>query len=324
MPTYNKTVLAEQSQQLGFLTTPFEKMTRLTEILRFLNDSEELRESLAIKGGTAINLTVFNLPRLSVDIDLDFTENLTREETRTKRKKISERLELYMAAEGYTKHNKSKSTHILDSYVYSYLNVAGNSDNIKVEINYSLRSHVLPTVTMTVHTAEIFVPFAARILAPIEIFASKIVALSDRAAARDLYDINNLVYFKLFEEPDLTMLRKCAVFYMAVTGEISENGFSFVPVESITPYKVRTELLPMIRKTEKFDLQAARDRVSAFLAGNMTLTEKETAFLKEFSAGSYEPQLLFEDRNCVKRIENHPMALWRLQHIRDKESIANQ
>jgi len=318
MPTYDKTVLAEQSRRLGFLAAPFEKMTRLTEILRFLNESEELRESLAIKGGTAINLTVFDLPRLSVDIDLDFTENLTREEIRTKRERISERLDVYMAAEGYTRHSKSKSTHILDSFVYSYLNVAGNSDNIKVEINYSLRSHVLPTITMTVRTAEVFVPFTVRILAPVEIFASKIVALSDRAAARDLYDLNNMVYFKLFEEPDLTMLRKCAVFYMAVAGEISANGFSFMSIESITPYKVRTELHPMIRKEERFDLQAARDRVSAFLIRHMTLTEKETAFLKEFSAGSYKPQLLFEDSSYVKRVENHPMALWRLQHIRDK------
>ena len=72
MPTFDKAILTEQARWLGFLTAPFEKMTRLTEILRFLNDTDELRESLAIKGGTAINLTMFNLPRLSVDIDLDF------------------------------------------------------------------------------------------------------------------------------------------------------------------------------------------------------------------------------------------------------------
>jgi hypothetical protein len=38
--------------------------------------------------------------------------------------------------------------------------------------------------------------------------------------------------------------------------------------------------------------------------------------LKHFAAGNYEPQLLFEDDEIVKRIENHPMALWRLQHIK--------
>jgi len=169
---------------------------------------------------------------------------------------------------------------------------------------------------MTARTAEIFVPFTVHTLAPIEIFASKILALSDRAAARDLFDINNMVFFKLFEGFDLVMLRKCAAFYMTVAGEIAINGFNFIPMESITPYKVRTELQPMLRNAEKFNLHAARDRVSTFLFEHMTLTEKETAFLKEFSNGSYVPQHLFEDYEIVRRIENHPMALWRLQHIR--------
>jgi len=88
MPIYDKAILTRQAQGLGFITTSFEKMTRLIEILHFLNDTDELRESLALKGGTAINLTVFNLPRLSVDIDLDFSENLTREETKAKRNRI--------------------------------------------------------------------------------------------------------------------------------------------------------------------------------------------------------------------------------------------
>jgi predicted nucleotidyltransferase component of viral defense system len=317
MPRYDKAVLTEQARRLGFLTAPFEKMTRLNEILRFLNESDMLRESLALKGGTAINLTVFDLPRLSMDIDLDFTENLTREDTRIKRGKIAELLGLYMVAEGYTKHGKSKSTYILDSFVYSYSNVAGNSDNIKVEINYSLRSHVLPTATMTARTTEVFFPFPVRTLSPVEIFASKIVALSDRAAARDLYDLNNMVYYGLFDEPDIIMLRKCVTFYMAVAGDMTARGFSFMRMEGITPYKVRTDLQPMLRNTERFYLQAAHDRVSAFLNEYMVLTEKESAFLERFATGRYEPQLLFEDGEIIKRIENHPMAQWRLQHIQE-------
>ena len=316
MPIYDKAVLTEQARQLGFLTAPFEKMTRLTEILRYLNDSNELRESLALKGGTAINLAVFNLPRLSVDIDLDFTENLTREETRIKRDRINELLELYMSTEGYTKHRQSKSTHTLDSFVCTFTNVAGNSDNIKVEINYSLRSHVLATATMTARTAEVFIPFSVRTLAPIEIFASKIVALAERAAARDLYDLNSMIYFGLFDEPEIILLRKCAVFYMAIAGDLSGQGFRFERIKDITPYKVRTDLFPMIRNKERFDLQAAQERVSMFLFKNMALTKKESMFLDRFAEGKYEPELVFEDKEIIKRIENHPMALWRLQHIR--------
>lgn len=57
----------------GFVRDTFEKVLRLKEILKFLNEDKSLREHLLLKGGTAINLTVFNLPRLSVDIDMDYT-----------------------------------------------------------------------------------------------------------------------------------------------------------------------------------------------------------------------------------------------------------
>jgi len=316
MPIYDKATLTEQARRLSFLTSPYEKMTRLTEVLRFLNDSNELREALALKGGTAINLAIFNLPRLSVDIDLDFTVNLSREETRAKRDKINDLLSLYMAAEGYTQKRQSKSTHILDSFVYSYTNVAGNLDNIKLEINYSLRAHVHLATTLTARTAEAFVPFPVRTLAPVEIFASKIVALTSRGAARDLYDLNNMVYFGLFDDSELDMLRKCTVFYIAVAGDASAEGFNFSKLEDVTPHKVKTDLHPMIRNAERFDLQAARERVASFLRKHITLGEKEVAFLEKFNAGKYEPELLF-DEEIASRVKTHPMALWRIGHIRD-------
>ena len=57
--------------------------------LEFLNTQEYICEHLLLKGGTAINLTVFILPRLSVDIDLDFIPNLTREETANERARLT-------------------------------------------------------------------------------------------------------------------------------------------------------------------------------------------------------------------------------------------
>ncbi len=81
MPIYDKAMLGRKAQELGFTRDSYEKMSRLTEILRFINSDQELNPLLALKGGTAINLAIFSLPRLSVDIDLDFAENLSREET---------------------------------------------------------------------------------------------------------------------------------------------------------------------------------------------------------------------------------------------------
>ena len=73
MPTFDRFQLEKLTQQTGFVRDNLEKVYRLTEILSFFNQNEYLGQKLALKGGTAINLTIFDLPRLSVDIDMDYS-----------------------------------------------------------------------------------------------------------------------------------------------------------------------------------------------------------------------------------------------------------
>lgn len=49
------------------------------------------------EGGTVINLTVFYLLRLSVDLDFDYSVEQSREEMLRQREKISEEIRIYMA-----------------------------------------------------------------------------------------------------------------------------------------------------------------------------------------------------------------------------------
>ena len=100
MNLYNKTYLEEVAKDKGFLRDNLEKVMRLSEILRFFNSSQLLKHSLVLKGGTAINLTVFQMPRLSVDIDLDFSQNCARAEMLETRQKISAEILDYMTREG--------------------------------------------------------------------------------------------------------------------------------------------------------------------------------------------------------------------------------
>ena len=82
MNSYNKQALDIIAKEQGFIRDNLEKVMRLVEILNYFHDSPLLSKSLVLKGGTAINLTVFQLPRLSVDIDLDFTVDCNREPNR--------------------------------------------------------------------------------------------------------------------------------------------------------------------------------------------------------------------------------------------------
>lgn len=75
MIIYDKKYLSKRAAESGFNRDTYEKVLRLMDVLEFLNQDDLIKGRLALKGGTAINLLEFNLPRLSVDIDLDYTMN---------------------------------------------------------------------------------------------------------------------------------------------------------------------------------------------------------------------------------------------------------
>jgi predicted nucleotidyltransferase component of viral defense system len=315
MATYNKKTLAAQAKELGFVRDTLEKVVRLADILKFMESDPLLKTSLALKGGTAINLTVFNLPRLSVDIDLDYAHNNSLEDMTKEREEITTVIKRYMAAEGYELSGKSKSYHSLDSFVYTFVNSAGVRDNIKLEINYSVRCHVLPLAVRPIETMGVFGATNVLSVAPLEIYASKIVALLTRAAARDLFDINKMVVFGLFDESEAVTLRKCAVFYSAVGTEEPPQEFDLERIYSLISYKIRTDLQPVLRKRDWFDLPAAQKRVKAYLETLLVLEVYERRFLDVFRGGEYKPELLF-DGETLERVRNHPMATWKLQQRR--------
>lgn len=75
MRAYNKIELEKVARETRFIRDNLEKVIRLSNILEFLVSNDDLKGKVVLKGGTAINLTVFDMPRLSVDIDLDYCCN---------------------------------------------------------------------------------------------------------------------------------------------------------------------------------------------------------------------------------------------------------
>ena len=96
-------------------------------------------------------------------------------------------------------------------------------DNIKIELNYSLRAHILNPVNITILTDVFEDRFEIHTLDPMEIFAAKANALISRAAARDLYDFNNMIYYGLFDLSQEEMFRKCIIFYNTISQEAFEQ-----------------------------------------------------------------------------------------------------
>lgn len=75
-----KEYIIKLAKETGFIRSTLEKVYRLLNVLEWINSRPDLKDLLALKGGTAINTAVFNFPRLSVDIDLDFTQNIKKEQ----------------------------------------------------------------------------------------------------------------------------------------------------------------------------------------------------------------------------------------------------
>lgn len=68
------------ASELGARAEVAEKAVRLVGILRRLAENDATRGSWVLKGGTALNVFHFDLPRLSVDIDLNFVGDIQREQ----------------------------------------------------------------------------------------------------------------------------------------------------------------------------------------------------------------------------------------------------
>lgn len=307
---FSRQYLTRIAQESNFIKDTLEKVLRLSEILKFLNSDTIFKNNLALKGGTAINLTAVELPRLSVDIDLDFTVNVSKDELPEIKEKLQKRLIDYMWQEGYTIAD-SRNHFALTSFLFNYINNAGNRDNIKVEINFLDRCHILPLEKKRILTKGIVEDFEILTLNTIELYASKINALLSRATPRDLYDVSAMIENDVIT--DTKLLRKCLVFYNAIGGDYDIQGLDYKNVERLDYRKYKTQLKPVISKNDKFDIEKAKEIVIPYVKDLLVLTDGEKEFLSKLKEKVYTPELLFESEEIINNVKNHPAALWRVR-----------
>ena len=164
-------------------------------------------------------------------------------------------------------------------------------------------------MTFCLMSSRLIEPFEILALNNVELYASKINALLSRATPRDLYDVNAMIENDIIKDTEL--LKKCLIFYNMVGGEQDIYILNFDNIEKINFMKFKTQLKPVISKTDKFDLEQAKEKVINYLKELITLTPQETTFINEFRNKNYKPELLFDDKDMVENISHHPMALWR-------------
>jgi hypothetical protein len=164
----------------------------------------------ALKGGTAINLFVQEMPRLSVDLDLVFTDHQAGRDDAMRI--ISSHLELIRAELNELGMTCNAATGQGGDELKLF--IERNRTRVKVEVNHVFRGTVLPVESRPL-TAEaqdtFFTDIEIPLLHPDELYGSKLVAAMDRQHPRDIFDI-----LKLYEEDGLTNgIIECFVCYLA-------------------------------------------------------------------------------------------------------------
>lgn len=76
-------------------------------------------------------------------------------------------------------------------------------------------------------------------------------------------------------------------------------------------FEEQRDLFPVLNKKDNFQLDERKKIAKEYIENLMILTAKEQEYLDNFEKKKYIPELLFDDVDIVKRINNHPMALWK-------------
>lgn len=146
----------------------------------------------AMKGGTALNLFVQDMPRLSVDIDVVLTDHTLDREAALQA--IAADLNTVKSAISALGHRAVLPATKSGDDVK--LLVEGNGVRVKIEVNIVFRGTVLPVAqTALIQTAQDL--FTTEVVVPVldtaELYGSKLVAAMDRQHPRDIFDVMKML-----------------------------------------------------------------------------------------------------------------------------------
>lgn len=167
------------------------KQTYKNQVALLLNVIPEVAKEhcFALHGGTAINLFVRNMPRLSVDIDLTYIPIEDRETTFKNIENALERVKSHIEnaiPEATAEHKKD----------ISKLQVSAKGTQIKIEVNQTNRGllEAPQTLELCDYAQEEFDAFCAiQTVSLAQLYGGKICAALDRQHPRDLFDIKHLL-----------------------------------------------------------------------------------------------------------------------------------
>jgi len=318
--------LEDEAGTTGFRVDMLEKVVRLLRVLEGMRDHPFLKGKLALKGGTALNLFVFDVPRLSVDIDLNYVGSAGRIEMMAERPEIERALQAVFGRQDLLVR-RIPTEHAGGKWLLRYIGAGRRGGVLEVEINYMYRVPLWPVKTVDSRRLGSWQAKRIPVLDLHELMAGKLCALLSRRRARDLFDVERLLSMDGLENE---RLRIAFVAYGAMARrdwrEVSVTDAGFERSE------LNTQLLPALRRgvvTGSDEGEAyGRTLVSACRRGLSTVlpfTDSERAFLdRVLDKGELVPALLTPDEELQDRIRNQPLLRWKALNVRRHRGLSSR
>ncbi len=245
--------LERDAAATGFRAEILEKAIHLFSLLDGFHKHPFLKAKWALKGGTALNLFWFEVPRLSVDIDLNYIGQVEREAMLAERPKIEVAIQAVCSREGFTVA-RIPSEHAGGKWRLRYESGIGAGGNLEVDVNFMLRLPLWPVTSSDSRRLGSRQVVGVPVLDLHELAAGKLAALLSRHASRDLFDAHQLLTRATL---DPTRLRLAFVVY----GAMNRKDWRTVTAADVgfAPAEVERELLPTLRR----EGESASDREAA-------------------------------------------------------------
>ena len=261
----------------------------------------------ALKGGTAINLFVRDLPRLSVDIDLTYLPVKPRDESLTE---IDETLQRIGKSISETLPDlRVLPSRLAKEGTLNRLIVRSPHAQIKIEVKPVMRGCVFePTIMAVSEKVEDQFSFAETlVVSRDDLYAGKLVAALDRQHPRDLFDVRDL----LANEGISDTLRQAFLVYILSHNRPAAEVLA--PKRKDIEQEFQNNFVGMTTAPVRIeDLIAAREQMIEIVVGQMPQEHRE--FLIGVEQGDVRWQLA-----DLQEVAELPAVRWKLSNL-DKVS----
>ncbi len=309
--------LQREAAENGFQAEPFEKVLQLLDLLDTLRGHPFLADRLALKGGTALNMFLSDLPRLSVDIDLNYIGAPERETMLAERPKIEDAVQAVCGRQGL-RVRRMPEAHAGGKWRLSYNRALGGTGTLELDLNFLMRSTLWPPTGKDSPTLLDLTAQNIPVLDIHELAAGKLSALFSRSSSRDLFDVSRILGRS---DLDNRKLR----FGFVVYGAMSRRDWRTVSAEDVTiePGEATSRLLPLLRSElipERSAIQAWCDRLTEqcrdSLSRILPFESEEQEFLERINGhGEICPDLMTDDPGMQEILAAHPALLWKARNV---------